>query len=378
MPSIKHYGWTVSPYSAKTRSYLQYKNIPFTDLVPSLRMLTGKIERDVGQMIMPVVYDGQQGISDSTVIIEYFEQTHPEKPVIPINPKQHITTLLIELFADEWLPLAALHYRWNYPKNRPFILKEFGKSALPWLPGFIQKMAAKRVASRMSGYLPILGISDKMTAPLERNTETLMTILDHHLQSSDFIFGSQPTLADFALFGPLWAHLDRDPHPENLVSKHTDLKRWIERMKGDFSEVRAQQNDQDRDIPDSLLPLLGMIANTILPLIKQSKAAIDTWCQQHPDAEKLPRKIGHCTLSIEEAEEKRLNLTYPYWMFQRITAVFANLSADDQNELLTWFDQISPEFRSLLTAPLNVEVALRNNRLWRKKPKADHTSNVAA
>ena len=31
-----HYGWLVSPYTAKTRAYLQYSQQPFVDVEPSV------------------------------------------------------------------------------------------------------------------------------------------------------------------------------------------------------------------------------------------------------------------------------------------------------------------------------------------------------
>lgn len=364
MPNIKHYGWDVSPFSAKTRAYLKFKNIPFQDIVPSIRALTGKIERDAGQMIMPVVYDGKQAISDSTQIIDHFESSIPQKSILPITPKQRFTALFIELFADEWLPLAALHYRWNYRENRSFVLGEFGRSALPWLPRFIQKIAAKTIAGRMSGYLPVMGISEKMKKPLESNTETIMELLDHHFSTHLFILGEQPSLADFSLFGPLWAHLDRDPYPENLVAKHQHLKAWITRMNGDFSSVTATGWPHKDTVADTLHPLLHLVGETVLPLIDQSRSAIEAWCEKHPDAEKLPRKIGHATLTILGEQEKRLNLTYSYWMLQRIHRFYKQLTANEQMELLAWFDQFSPGFRKLLDKPLSIEVTLHRCRLW--------------
>jgi len=377
MSNIKHYGWEVSPYTAKTRSYLRFKNIPFRDIVPSIRMLTGKIERDVGQMIMPVIYDDQKPLSDSTEIIEYFEFKYPSSPVKPNTPKQALTALFLELYADEWMPLAALHYRWNYEQNRPFILNEFGRSALPWFPKFIQRIAAKSVGGKMSGYLPILGISQRMQQPLEDNTESTMAVLDKHLQSHKFILGERPSLADFSLFGPLWAHLDRDPYPEDLVAKHTHLKSWVERMKSNFEHHRDGHLLSNDEVPITLEPMLEIIGQTILPLIKQSSEAIKTWAAEHPGAEKLPRKIGKATLNINGQEEQRLNLTYPYWMFQRIHQTFENLEEPVRSQILTWLDGICAEYRLLLQNPLPVKVTLHRCRLWLKKTDKNQASNAA-
>ena len=118
-----HYGWLVSPYSAKTRSYLRYAGVAHTDTAPTAWTLYRKIQPAVGRIIMPTVQlaDGTW-LQDSSAIIDHFEAQPDTPTVIPQGPTQAVACALLEVFADEWLPMAALHYRWNTPENKAFAL----------------------------------------------------------------------------------------------------------------------------------------------------------------------------------------------------------------------------------------------------------------
>jgi hypothetical protein len=142
-------GWDVSPYTAKVRSYFNYKNIPYDYKPPNAHTLFRKVQPAVGKIIMPTVFrlDGTV-LQDSSHIIDVYETENRNKTVLPEAPKQAFASMIVELFADEWLPMASLHYRWNYKGNLGFIIGEFGKNALPYFPGFVQRTVAKSLLER--------------------------------------------------------------------------------------------------------------------------------------------------------------------------------------------------------------------------------------
>mmetsp|Transcript_47605 Transcript_47605/g.153344 ORF Transcript_47605/g.153344 Transcript_47605/m.153344 type:complete len:103 (+) Transcript_47605:453-761(+) len=47
------YGWMASPYTAKVRSMLSYKRLPFTDVVPSAMQLRLTVKPAVGRVDRP-------------------------------------------------------------------------------------------------------------------------------------------------------------------------------------------------------------------------------------------------------------------------------------------------------------------------------------
>ena len=85
------YGWIVSPYTAKVRSMLAHKNIPFTDASPSALQLFGTIKSSVGRTIMPTMRlaDGSWR-QDSALICDEIEASHPEVPTRPPGATQRV------------------------------------------------------------------------------------------------------------------------------------------------------------------------------------------------------------------------------------------------------------------------------------------------
>lgn len=351
-------GWDVSPYTAKVHSYFNYKKIPYDYKPPNAYTLARKVQPAVGKMIMPTVFKSNGDIiQDSSVIIDRYETTHPNPPVIPETPNHKAATLLVELFADEWLPLAALHYRWNYPANYDFIIGEFGKNALPYFPRLIQRQVAKQFAGKMSGYLPILGISKAMQPTLEIAVEKVLGLLDAHFAQHSFLLGGHPTIGDFALYGPLYAHLDRDPEPRDLIKKYKHLHKWLMVMHGDLNNVH-ENLIKDDEIPDTLAMILKLIDTLYAPLIAATVQSVNQWAEDNPNVDKLPQRLGDSTITIEGKTETRYNLTYGYWMLQRM---YDYLELKDKpNSLNGMLAELA-----LLQLEPKLKVQLKKTRLYR-------------
>ncbi|MEX0297901.1 MAG: glutathione S-transferase N-terminal domain-containing protein, partial [Kordiimonas sp.] len=122
----KLYGHEVSLFSGKTRAYLRHKDIPFSESLSAENR--AEIKEHIGRNVIPVVRTPSGDyLQDTTVIIDALEQQFPDKPVYPTAPFQRLVSLLMEVYAEEWLILPAMHYRWAFKRqNLLFILKEFG------------------------------------------------------------------------------------------------------------------------------------------------------------------------------------------------------------------------------------------------------------
>jgi glutathione S-transferase len=62
---------------------------------------------------VPVLIDGDLGLYDSTVIIEYLDEAYPQSPLFPASGKERAQCRLLDVFADEVMlvPLRALMHR---------------------------------------------------------------------------------------------------------------------------------------------------------------------------------------------------------------------------------------------------------------------------
>ena len=78
---------------------------------------------------MPTVRlsDGQWR-QDSALICDEIEAEHPDPSTTPGGAAQQMAASLLELHADEWLPMLALHYRWNLPANAEWATREVSRS----------------------------------------------------------------------------------------------------------------------------------------------------------------------------------------------------------------------------------------------------------
>lgn len=355
------YGWDVSPFTAKVRAYFKYKAIPFNYKKPSGLALYRKIQPAVGKMIMPVVFEKNgTALQDSTVIVEHYEAQHKGPSILPEEPKLKLASMIIELFSDEWLPMASLHYRWNYPGNHDFIFSEFGRDALPYFPRLVQKAVAKKIGLKMAGYLPVLGITDKTKPQLEIVVERLLDLLNQHFKSHRFLLGGSPTLGDFSLYGQLYAHLHRDPEPVNLIAKYSDLLRWLNEMHGDFRSV--SDNSVSDEMPETLLPIIELMIQNQFPLIRQTIDALSSWANEKNPADKVPQRLGNAKLQLNGVEETRFNLTYPYWMFQRTQDAYFDLTEEERKSTSSLLQSLN--IQDLFEQKLEHRTELKRSRLY--------------
>src|SRR3546814_11453768 len=103
------------------------------------------------------------------------------------------------MWADEWWIPAAMHYRWSFPENYLLFEADAGNALLPGFPRFAKDRLAAYVASTLRGYLPSVGVVPAQFAMMERWTENMLDALDRHFSLLPFLFGSTPSIADFAL-----------------------------------------------------------------------------------------------------------------------------------------------------------------------------------
>ncbi len=330
-----HFGWLVSPYSAKTRAYLRHSGMPFRDMEPSAWTLWRTIQPAVGRVIMPTVRlpDGTW-LQDSSRILDHFAAQPEAPPLYPPGPRQRLASALLEVFADEWLPMAALHHRWNRPDNTRFALNEFARCAVPWLPRTLGRPLIQSFAARMQSYLPILGVDAETIPAVEETVCVVLDALQAQLTRTPFLFGGAPSMGDFALFGPLWAHLYRDPATTSLFDNHPAVRRWMEALR--TGETTQDPFLADDEVPAALDPLFACILTDQWGWIRRLVAAIDTWCADHPDAERVPRALGTAPFTIRGRSGHRKLVTFVQWKAQR--AVAAHADAGDAAD--GWLDRV--------------------------------------
>jgi len=230
--TYKLYGLDFSLFTGKTRSYLRKKGIPFEEISVRWGKIRNFIIERTGVELIPVVHTpDDKVIQDTTVIIDELETRFPEHSVYPDTPRQKLVSLLLELYADEWLFIPAMHYRWYYEEeNYHYIYGKFGEIVWKNAPGPLRRLIGKKSASEFRGMLTGLGVTDSNYRAIETSYENFLADFNAHLETHSYELGSKPCIADFGFMAPLYAHLYLDPAPGRLMrEKAPAVVRWIKR-----------------------------------------------------------------------------------------------------------------------------------------------------
>ena len=261
---IKLYGLKLSYFTGKLEGYLRYKEISHEYCSMSASSFRGLVREKTGAMQMPAVElpDGRW-MTDTSPIIDWLEDQHPENPILPLDPTQAFVCRLIEDYADEWLWRPAMHYRWSYPASSKLLARqiadEMGNEIR--LPGWLKRWQVEK--RQHSNFVVKDGVTPKNREHVEQGYTRLLAILENVFQNRPFLFGDSPTLADFGLFGPLFRHFSQDPVPAVIMRETAPaVAAWVHRL----WNARASQMDGTLicGIPDDLLPLLQEIGETHL------------------------------------------------------------------------------------------------------------------
>jgi len=247
------FGAELSPYSVKVRSYFRYKGIPHQWIIrnPDSQAEYQKYAR---LPIVPLVVTPQnEGLQDSTPIIERMESVHPQPSIHPSDPVAAFVSVLLEEFGDEWGNKWMFHYRWARDVDQ---LSSAGRIARMMMPAVDDKQlstAIAQVRERMVGRVGFVG-SNSLTAPqIEDSFCETLAMLETHLANRAYLFGARPAFGDFAMWGQIY-NAWTDPTPGAIIeARATNVLAWIHRMLW----PRAEGNFEDwASLEPTLMPLL--------------------------------------------------------------------------------------------------------------------------
>ena len=147
------YAAEVSYFSAKVRPALRYKAVPYVEKLPTRAAYREVIVPRTGLAFIPILITPEDETwQDTSEILDALEARVPHPPLYPRAPLLRVLSLLFELYADEFLVLPAMHYRWSFPESEAKARADF--AAITGDPE-----SAARFASRMHGSIVALGVS---------------------------------------------------------------------------------------------------------------------------------------------------------------------------------------------------------------------------
>jgi glutathione S-transferase len=359
----KLYGLPHSYYSGKARSYLRLQGIDYAEHSPAHPAYRERILPAIQRSIIPVLETPEGEIIQDTVdIIGHFEARGVRYPAYPGTPLRFIVAMLIEYYGSQAMLKHAMHYRWSYlAEQERFLQHAFANSA---------------AMLRMQSYLPRLGVTEKSIPEIEASFHALLVILNVHFQLHPYLLGQRPTIADYGLFGPMYAHLGRDPVPANIVKQQAPaVFRWLERMQApnlDTVEYHSAGSSDDDMLPQTLEPLLQHIANDIFPELTDKLAALEAHAAAQQPEDGAPvsdkphrRQITVITTRFRRAEIEVGVEPYLLYLLQPASDRFKALPDAEKHTIQQYLDRFG------LMPALPLQQSLRVDRqhnieVWRK------------
>jgi len=383
------YGAPVSLYTGKARSYMRkQRGLEWIERLPSHERYRNVILPSIQRNVIPVIEAPDGTIVQDTVdIIDYFEGSGIVSfSAYPETPRQMAFAYVMEAFADESLLRQAMHYRWSFIEtNTEFISDQFAA-----IYGLSDEQARARGQSemrdgmtRMARTLAPLGITNSTIPELERVLITLLDALQEHFLRWPYLLGWRPTIADYGLMGPLFAHLCRDPHSSVLVkTRAPQVVRWVERMNAhdldipEFEVEHAGQLLPGDEIPETLAPLLGLMAKYYLPEISAVAQATNAWIAENDPPAGSPvhpkphiRALGEIEFRYGDCDMHCAMRPFMVYKHQRLTDFCDDLDSTSLDTVSAFLTDHGLE--GLLTLELQCRVERRGNlEVWSPKDPA--------
>jgi len=344
----------ISYFSAKVRPALRYKRLWHEEVRADLPEIMNR----TGLAFIPIVITPENDTwQDTSEILDHLEERHPDPPLFPSSPVQRLACFLVELYADEFGIIPAMHYRWGSPLGERTTRARF---AAMIGDADIATMAADRMAAARFA----LGATEETAPAIEEHTRDLLGALCAHFEAYPYLLGSRISMADCALMAPIYGHLFND-----LVSRRLLLEAavpvvgWIERCNYPSTATRGHW-EADDVLPSTLREVLAVMGCDAVPVILDTVRYIEEWANDQtarPEAGAAnrsdrnggfagnedrggpphsrkgtiepPRTVGRCKTELRGTEFERIAQPYSLWMLERCLGEYRRLAPDERTRV---------------------------------------------
>ena len=195
---LELYQFEMSQYSEKVRLILDYKGVAYRkiEVTPGVGQL--ELFRLSGQRRVPVLKDGSTVISDSTAIAMYLDRKYPDKPLIPVDPKERGVCLLIEEWADASIGIKSRKVLYGALSQN----QGFRTSILPSGTPDLLKTLVGAVPPELLDILGTgVGFGSDAVKEAKDDLKQDLEALSLLLLDRPYLVTNYPCLADFAVAG---------------------------------------------------------------------------------------------------------------------------------------------------------------------------------
>ena len=207
---LHHY--PASPFAHKARCVLGYKQLAWKSvIVPSLPPKPDVVALTGGYRRTPFLQIGADVYCDTALICDVLEHLQPEPVLYPPHLKG--VSRVFAQWADTTLFWAAMAYNLQ-PRAAQALF-----AGQP--PGAAQAFSDDRRSMGMPRLRP-----QDATAAYRSYLRRIASMVEEH----DFLFGTEPCVADFAAYHPLWFTRTCVPAMAGILSATPAVLEWMDRI----------------------------------------------------------------------------------------------------------------------------------------------------
>lgn len=215
-----------STCSQKVRYTMAEKGIPFVEhrlkLFKNEQLQPEYLKLNPNGVVPTLVHDGLP-IIDSSVIMEYIDELHPQPSLTPSDLRQRANMRAWMRFFEE-VPTVAV----RFPSYNAAFARHFAEMSES---EFQALAASKPLRDKFLGEMKKeKGFSAQRLKDAEQSVRKTTVRMETSLSQNDFLLGSQLTLADICVF-PSLIRME-DLGYQRLWDDLPGVVDWLERMKG--------------------------------------------------------------------------------------------------------------------------------------------------
>ena len=216
MSNLILHQYTESPFSEKVRALLGFKNATYQQVETSVIMprdalmpLTGGYRR------IPVMQAGADIYCDTAIMCRVIDAQYPENSIYPQSRQAVVESCALWTDTFFFTVCVAVAFQPASLANEPLFKDE------------------ESAAAFMADRAQLSEGSNQLTMPFEiaePHFISHLTSLERQLGASAWLFGDEPTIADFSTYHILW-FIDRRPVLQHYFEPFPNVRAWYERIR---------------------------------------------------------------------------------------------------------------------------------------------------
>ena len=273
-------GVGASPYTRKLRAAARFRRLPFRFVVAGSKEAGALPKRSLPLLPYLVAPDADGALtqvqSDTTPILTFLDEAHPQRLLRPADPALRLLDLLLEDFGDEWLSKCMFHYRWSCAPDTARASAYLPYTTFMQITPDQGVQAAAGFAARQISRIGVVG-SNAITGPvIEASWHRFLEVFDAHIQNQPFLLGHRPGAGDFACYGQMTMLVITDPTPTAVAFDVSPRAyAWTERCE-DLSGLDVSEDDwiDLEKPPETFRALLTEIGRVYAPFMLANADAV--------------------------------------------------------------------------------------------------------